>query len=159
MAGSLRVSPSIGSPNEFTRLLGCFFSQPRTSLPATKEGAPSAVELEQAYIGHNISDTLTARGVFARPSDGRRGLVGAHSFIPLLSSFACAIPGITSARTIANPCDHLVTTMIAPMMTYSARLPVYALLFGAFILKREVAVARLAQCTHCLPPTTTPLAR
>jgi ferrous iron transport protein B len=63
---------------------------------------------------------------------GGVGLSG-RSFIPLLSSFACAIPGIMSARTIANPRDRLVTIMIAPLMTCSARLPVYALLIGAFI--------------------------
>ena len=69
---------------------------------------------------------------------GGVGLSG-RSFIPLLSSFACAIPGIMAARTIANPRDRLVTIMIAPMMTCSARLPVYALLIGAFIPQREVA--------------------
>ena len=69
---------------------------------------------------------------------GGVGLSG-RSFIPLLSSFACAIPGIMAARTIANPRDRLVTIMIAPMMTCSARLPVYALLIGAFIPAREVA--------------------
>ena len=65
------------------------------------------------------------------------GLSG-RSFIPMLSSFACAIPGIMAARTIANPRDRLVTIMIAPLMTCSARLPVYALLIGAFIPQREV---------------------
>jgi len=69
---------------------------------------------------------------------GSVGLSG-RSFIPLLSSFACAIPGIMAARTIANPRDRLVTIMIAPMMTCSARLPVYALLIGAFIPSRDVA--------------------
>jgi len=68
---------------------------------------------------------------------GSVGLSG-RSFIPLLSSFACAIPGILAARTISNPRDRLVTIMIAPLMTCSARLPVYALLVGAFIPKREV---------------------
>ena len=68
---------------------------------------------------------------------GGVGLSG-RSFIPLLSSFACAIPGIMAARSIANPRDRLVTIMIAPLMTCSARLPVYALLIGAFIPKREV---------------------
>ena len=68
---------------------------------------------------------------------GSVGLSG-RSFIPLLSSFACAIPGIMATRSIANPRDRLVTIMIAPMMTCSARLPVYALLIGAFIPQREV---------------------
>ena len=69
---------------------------------------------------------------------GSVGLSG-RSFIPLLSSFACAIPGIMAARTIANPRDRMVTILIAPLMTCSARLPVYALLIGAFVPAREVA--------------------
>lgn len=68
---------------------------------------------------------------------GGVGLSG-RSFIPLLSSFACAIPGIMAARTIANPRDRMVTILIAPLMTCSARLPVYALLIGAFVPQREV---------------------
>jgi ferrous iron transport protein B len=68
---------------------------------------------------------------------GGVGLSG-RSFIPLLSSFACAIPGIMAARTITNTRDRLVTIMIAPMMTCSARLPVYALLISAFIPRRDV---------------------
>ncbi len=68
---------------------------------------------------------------------GSVGLSG-RSFIPLLSSFACAIPGILATRSIANPRDRMVTIMIAPLMTCSARLPVYALLIGAFIPQREV---------------------
>ena len=69
---------------------------------------------------------------------GSVGLSG-RSFIPLLSSFACAIPGIMATRTIANQRDRMVTILIAPLMTCSARLPVYALLIGAFIPQREVA--------------------
>jgi len=68
---------------------------------------------------------------------GGVGLSG-RSFIPLLSSFACAIPGIMAARTITNPRDRLVTIMITPMMTCSARLPVYALLIGAFVPQRKI---------------------
>ena len=71
-----------------------------------------------------------------------RLMVGAgmsgRSFIPLLSSFACAIPGIMAARTISDPRDRLVTILVAPLMTCSARLPVYALLIGAFIPRRTV---------------------
>ncbi len=63
---------------------------------------------------------------------GKVGLSG-RAFIPLLSSFACAIPGIMAARTIPSSRDRLATIMIAPLMTCSARLPVYALLIGAFI--------------------------
>jgi ferrous iron transport protein B len=69
---------------------------------------------------------------------GGVGLSG-RSFIPLLSSFACAVPGIMATRTIPNPRDRLVTILIAPLMTCSARLPVYALLIGAFIPDRTVA--------------------
>jgi len=65
------------------------------------------------------------------------GLSG-RSFIPLLSSFACAVPGIMATRTIPNPRDRLVTILIAPLMTCSARLPVYTLLIGAFIADRPV---------------------
>ncbi len=68
---------------------------------------------------------------------GSVGLSG-RAFIPLLSSFACAIPGIMATRTIQNPRDRLATIMIAPLMTCSARLPVYALIIGAFILRRTV---------------------
>ncbi|MBC7860668.1 MAG: ferrous iron transporter B [Burkholderiaceae bacterium] len=68
---------------------------------------------------------------------GGVGLSG-RAFIPLLSSFACAIPGIMAARTIQNPRDRLVTIMIAPLMTCSARLPVYALIIAAFIPERDV---------------------
>jgi ferrous iron transport protein B len=63
---------------------------------------------------------------------GRVGLSG-RAFIPLLSSFACAIPGIMATRTIANRRDRITTMMVAPFMSCSARLPVYALLIGAFI--------------------------
>ena len=68
---------------------------------------------------------------------GSVGLSG-RSFIPLLSSFACAVPGIMATRTIPNPRDRWITIMIAPLMTCSARLPVYALLIGAFIPARLV---------------------
>ncbi|HYX73584.1 MAG TPA: ferrous iron transporter B [Steroidobacteraceae bacterium] len=68
---------------------------------------------------------------------GRVGLSG-RAFIPLLSSFACAIPGIMATRTIPSARDRLATIMIAPLMTCSARLPVYALLIGAFIPQRAV---------------------
>jgi ferrous iron transport protein B len=65
------------------------------------------------------------------------GLSG-RSFIPLLSSFACAIPGVMATRTISNWRDRITTIMIAPLMTCSARLPVYALLIAAFIPARTV---------------------
>jgi ferrous iron transport protein B len=65
------------------------------------------------------------------------GLTG-RSFIPLLSSFACAIPGVMGTRSITDPRDRLATILVAPLMTCSARLPVYALLIGAFIPHRPV---------------------
>ena len=68
---------------------------------------------------------------------GSVGLSG-RSFIPLLSSFACAIPGIMATRSISNARDRLVTILIAPMMTCSARLPVYALLISAFIPQQKL---------------------
>ena len=68
---------------------------------------------------------------------GKVGLSG-RAFIPLLSSFACAIPGVMATRTIANWKDRLATIMVAPLMTCSARLPVYALLIGAFVPNRDV---------------------
>ncbi len=68
---------------------------------------------------------------------GSVGLSG-RSFIPLLSSFACAIPGIMATRSISNARDRLITILIAPMMTCSARLPVYALLISAFIPEKKL---------------------
>ena len=61
--------------------------------------------------------------------------VGLHgrAFIPMVSSFACAIPGVMATRTIASPRDRLATILIAPLMTCSARLPVYALMIGTFL--------------------------
>lgn len=73
---------------------------------------------------------------------GSVGLSG-RAFIPLLSSFACAIPGIMATRTIQNPRDRLATIMIAPLMTCSARLPVYALVIGAFIPDRRIGIFNL----------------
>ncbi|WP_213686741.1 ferrous iron transporter B [Acinetobacter sp. WY4] len=67
----------------------------------------------------------------------KAGLSG-RAFIPLLSSFACAIPGIMASRTISDPRDRLTTIFVAPLMTCSARLPVYALLIAAFIPAQTV---------------------
>ena len=66
------------------------------------------------------------------------GLSG-RAFIPLLSSFACAVPGIMATRTIDDPKDRLTTILVAPLMTCSARLPVYTLIIGAFIPARSLA--------------------
>ena len=68
---------------------------------------------------------------------GRIGLEG-RSFVALLSSYACAVPGIMATRTIPSPRDRLVTILVAPLMTCSARLPVYALLISAFVPERNV---------------------
>ena len=81
---------------------------------------------------------LEATGYMARAAflmDGLMARVGlsGRGFIPLLSSFACAIPGIMATRAIADPKDRLTTILIAPLMTCSARLPVYAVIIGAFI--------------------------
>ena len=81
---------------------------------------------------------------------GRVGLSG-RAFIPLLSSFACAIPGIMATRTIENRRDRLTTIMIAPLMSCCARLPVYALVIGAFIPNRAVgpSTCRASCCSRC----------
>jgi ferrous iron transport protein B len=67
------------------------------------------------------------------------GLSG-RAFIPLLSSFACAVPGIMATRTIDDPKDRLTTILVAPLMTCSARLPVYTLIIAAFIPAREIGL-------------------
>jgi ferrous iron transport protein B len=77
---------------------------------------------------------------------GKVGLSG-RAFIPLLSSFACAIPGIMATRTIPNWRDRLATIMVAPLMTCSARLPLYALLIGAFVPQRSVSIFNLQGLT------------
>ena len=85
---------------------------------------------------------------------GKVGLSG-RAFIPLLSSFACAIPGIMATRTIPSSRDRLATIMIAPLMTCSARLPVYALLIGAFIPQRDVSASSTCAgscCSRCTWP-------
>jgi len=87
--------------------------------------------------------TMEATGYMARAAFimdrlmARVGLSG-RSFIPLLSSFACAIPGIMATRSITDPKDRLTTILIAPMMTCSARLPVYAVIIAAFIPRTTV---------------------
>ena len=77
---------------------------------------------------------------------GKVGLSG-RAFIPLLSSFACAIPGIMATRTIPNWRDRLATIMVAPLMTCSARLPLYALLIGAFVPARDIGIFNLQGLT------------
>ena len=86
---------------------------------------------------------MEASGYMARAAflmDRLMAMVGlsGRSFIPLLSSFACAIPGIMATRSITDPKDRLTTILIAPLMTCSARLPVYAVIIAAFIPNRNV---------------------
>jgi len=86
---------------------------------------------------------LEASGYMARAAflmDGLMGKVGlsGRGFIPLLSSFACAVPGIMATRAIPDEKDRLTTILIAPLMTCSARMPVYTLIIGAFIPAQKV---------------------
>lgn len=83
------------------------------------------------------SGYLARAAVIADRSMRSVGLEG-RSFIPLLSSYACAIPAVMAARTIENQRDRLATLLIAPLTTCSARLPVYALLIAAFVPERPL---------------------
>jgi ferrous iron transport protein B len=83
------------------------------------------------------SGYLARAALIADRTMARFGLQG-KAFIPLLSAYACAVPAIMSARTIENPRDRMATIFVAPFMTCSARLPVYALLIAAFIPDREI---------------------
>ncbi|MBU6366211.1 MAG: ferrous iron transport protein B [Gemmatimonadetes bacterium] len=86
-----------------------------------------------AFIGVLEHSGYMARAAYLMDRLMRR--VGLHgkSFIPMLSGYACAVPGIMATRTIEAPRDRLVTILVVPLMSCSARLPVYALLIGAFI--------------------------
>ena len=90
------------------------------------------------FIGFLEDTGYMSRAAFLM--DRLMSKVGLHgkSFIPMLSSFACAIPGIMATRTIETPKDRLVTILVAPLMSCSARLPVYALLISACIPARAV---------------------
>jgi ferrous iron transport protein B len=85
------------------------------------------------FLGLLESTGYMARAAFIMDRIMKRVGLSGRSVVPLLSSFACAIPGIMAARTIDNQRDRLVTILVAPLMTCSARLPVYTLLIGAFI--------------------------
>ena len=103
------------------------------------------VFLPQILILFAFILTMEASGYMARAAflmDRLMAYVGlsGRSFIPLLSSFACAIPGIMATRSIADPKDRLTTILIAPLMTCSARLPVYAVIIAAFIPNRNVGL-------------------
>lgn len=71
---------------------------------------------------------------------GKVGLNG-KSFVPLLSSYACAVPGVMAARTIENPKDRLITILVVPLASCSARLPVYLLMIAAMIPEEQMSVA------------------
>ena len=88
------------------------------------------------FIGLLEDSGYMARAAFIM--DKTMGRVGLHgrSFIPLLSSFACAIPGVMATRTISSRRDRMTTMLIAPLMSCSARLPVYTLMIGTFIPER-----------------------
>ncbi len=90
------------------------------------------------FIGFLEDTGYMARAAFIM--DRLMSKVGLHgkSFIPLLGSFACAIPGIMATRTIENRKDRLVTMLVAPLVSCSARLPVYALMIAAFIPRKTV---------------------
>ncbi len=90
------------------------------------------------YIGILEDTGYMARAAFIM--DRVMSKVGLHgkSFIPMLSSFACAIPGIMATRTIENKKDRLVTILVAPFVSCSARLPIYVLMIGAFIPSKTV---------------------
>lgn len=101
------------------------------------------VFLPQILLLFSFILLLEDSGYMARAAflmDRVMGRVGLHgrAFIPLLSSFACAIPGVMATRTIENRRDRLTTILVTPLTTCSARLPVYALLIAAFIPNTEV---------------------
>ena len=81
-----------------------------------------------------------ARAAFLMDEIMRRAGLNGRAFIPLLSSFACAIPGIMAARVIEHERDRLTTILIAPLMTCSARLPVYTLIIAAFIPNTNIGI-------------------
>ncbi len=101
------------------------------------------VFLPQIVILFTFVHLLNDLGYMARAAfvlDRVMGWVGlqGRSFVPLLSCFACAVPGIMATRTIASPRERLATILVAPFMTCSARLPVYTLLIAAFVPARTV---------------------
>lgn len=96
------------------------------------------------FIGLLEDTGYMARAAFIM--DRVMSRVGLHgkSFIPLLSSYACAIPGIMATRTIENPKDRLVTILVAPFMSCSARLPVYALMIATLMPSQQVSALQKA---------------
>ncbi len=93
-----------------------------------------------AFILLLESSGYMGRAAFLMDELMRRAGLNGRAFIPLLSSFACAVPGIMAARTIESERDRLTTIMVAPLMTCSARLPVYTLVIAAFIPREKVGI-------------------
>jgi ferrous iron transport protein B len=93
------------------------------------------------FIGFLEDTGYMARAAFIMDRFMRSVGLHGRSFIPLLSGYACAVPGIMSTRTIESPKDRLATIMVLPLMSCSARIPIYTLLIGAFV--PHVAIAHL----------------
>src|SRR6185295_7232131 len=93
------------------------------------------------FIGLLEDTGYMARAAFIMDRLMSRVGLNGKSFIPLLSSYACAIPGIMATRTIEQPKDRLVTILVAPLMSCSARLPVYLLMIAALMPGDQVPVA------------------
>jgi ferrous iron transport protein B len=92
------------------------------------------------FIGLLEASGYMARAAFIMDRLMSRVGLNGKSFIPLLSSFACAIPGVMATRTIEDPKDRLVTILVAPLMSCSARLPVYLLMIAALVPSERVPV-------------------
>jgi len=92
-----------------------------------------------AFIGLLEDSGYMARAAFLMDRLMRRVGLHGRSFIPMLSGYACAVPGIMATRTIESPKDRLATIMVVPMMSCSARLPIYTLLIGAFVPPLTIA--------------------
>ncbi len=92
------------------------------------------------FIGLRESTGYRARAAFIMDRLMSRVGLNGKSFIPLLSSYACAIPGIMATRTIEDPKDRLVTILVAPLMSCSARLPVYLLMIAALMPGESVSL-------------------
>ncbi|PHR93235.1 MAG: ferrous iron transport protein B [Robiginitomaculum sp.] len=100
---------------------------------------PQILILFAFILALEASGYMTRAAFLVDSAMAKVGLNG-RAFIPLLSSFACAIPGIMAARTIENEKDRITTILIAPLMTCSARLPVYIIVIGAFIPATKVGI-------------------
>lgn len=151
------ATPMMGGIDALTRHLGGFVSR---QLP---EGALASLIVDGMIAGVGsvvvflpqililsvfiilLEDTgYMARAAFLMDRLMRFCGLSGQSFIPMLSSFACAVPGIMATRVIADPRDRLATILAAPFMTCSARLPVYTLLISAFVPDKSLAYGLLS---------------